>query len=99
VFTGGGTDAVSVYRSEIIVSASNPTPTNATAAFLVRLDLHTHVARLFPTFADNAGATDAVTGQQVTLALTEPDSNAVVGLTTAAARCTSWTTRPKPCTR
>jgi hypothetical protein len=36
------------------------------------------VASLTPTFADNASATDAVTGQTVTLALTDPDSNAVV---------------------
>jgi hypothetical protein len=78
VFTGGGTDAVSVYRGEILLSASNPTPANATAVFAVRLDRRTHTARLTPTFADNAVATDAVTGQQVTLALTDPDSNAVV---------------------
>ena len=78
VFTGGGTDAVSVYRGEIIVSASNPTPADATAAFRVRLDRHDHTARLLPTFADNAGATDAVSGQPVTLGLTDPDSNAVV---------------------
>jgi hypothetical protein len=78
VFTGGGTDAVSVFRGQIIVSASNPTPANATAAFLVRLDRRSHVARLFPTAADNASATDAVSGKPVTLALTDPDSNAVV---------------------
>jgi hypothetical protein len=78
VLTGGGTDAVSVYRGEIILSASNPTPANATAAFRVRLDRRDRTARLYPTFADNATATDAVSGQQVTLALTDPDSNAVV---------------------
>ncbi|HEX4283289.1 MAG TPA: hypothetical protein VHZ27_21150 [Solirubrobacteraceae bacterium] len=78
VFTGGGTDAVTVYRGQIVLSASNPTPANATAAFRVRLDRHRGVARLIPTFADNAAATDAVTGKPVTLALTDPDSNAVV---------------------
>jgi hypothetical protein len=78
VFTGGGTDAVSVYRGEIVVSASNPTPPNATAAFRVELNRHTHIARLHPTFADNANARDALTGKKVTLALTDPDSNAVV---------------------
>jgi hypothetical protein len=67
-----------VYRGEIIVSASNPTPANATAAFRVRLDRRSRTARLSPTFADNASATDAVSGQQVTLGLTDPDSNAVV---------------------
>ena len=78
VFTGGGTDGVSVYRGKIIVSASNPASADATAAFRVRLDRRTKAARLFPTFADNAGATDAVSGQPVRLALTDPDSNAVV---------------------
>lgn len=78
VFTGGGTDAVSVYDGQIILSASNPGAANATAAFLVRLDRRRQLARLFPTFADNAAATNAVTGQPVTLALTDPDSNAVV---------------------
>jgi hypothetical protein len=78
IHTGGGTDAVSVYNGQIIVSASNPGAPSATAAFLVRLNRHRHVARLFPTFADNASATDALTGKSVTLALTDPDSNAVV---------------------
>lgn len=78
VLTGGGSDAVSVYKGDIILSASAPTPPNATAAFRVELNRHTKVARLYPTFADNASATDAVTGAPVTLALTDPDSNAVV---------------------
>ena len=78
VFTGGGTDAVSVYQGEIVLSASNPSAADATAAFRVRLDRRTSTARLYPTFADNATATDAVSGQSVTLALTDPDSNAVV---------------------
>ena len=78
VYTGGGTDAVSVYHGQIIVTASAPAPANATAAFRVRLDRRDQVARLFPTFADNAAATNAVTGQPVTLGLTDPDSNAVV---------------------
>jgi hypothetical protein len=39
---------------------------------------------LKPTFADNATATDALTGKPVTLSLTDPDSNAVV--TDAASR-------------
>ena len=36
VRTGGGTDAVSVYNGQIIVSASNPGTPDATAAFVVR---------------------------------------------------------------
>jgi hypothetical protein len=78
VFTGGGTDGVSVYRGEIVLGASNPAPPNATAAFRVRLDRRTHIARLGPAFADNAPARNALTGKKVTLALTDPDSNAVV---------------------
>ena len=78
VFTGGGTDAVSVYRGHIYLSASNPTPKNATAVFSVALNERKGIARLSRTFADNARATDARTGKKVTLALTDPDSNAVV---------------------
>jgi hypothetical protein len=78
MFTGGGSDAVSVYDGQIILSASNPGAKNATAAFRAVLNRRTGVARLYPTFADDARATDAVTGKKVTLALTDPDSNAVV---------------------
>ena len=38
----------------------------------------THIAHLSPTFLDNAKATDAITGNDVTLHLTDPDSNALV---------------------
>lgn len=78
VFTGGGTDAVSVVGNQIYLSASNPMASNATAVFRVRLHPRTQVASLSPTFADNASAKDAVTGQTVTLGLTDPDSNAIV---------------------
>lgn len=79
LFTGGGTDAVSVLDDgTIILSASNPSAPNATAAFRVILSAKYATAHLKPTFADNATATDALTGKPVTLALTDPDSNAVV---------------------
>jgi hypothetical protein len=78
VLTGGGTDTVVVIDGAIYVSASNPTPADATAVFRVRLDPHRNVARLSPTFADNAAATDAVSGAAVTLGLTDPDSSASV---------------------
>jgi len=78
VLTGGGTDAVSVRDGHIYLSASNPTPPHATAVFQARLNPRTGVATLSATFADNATATDAVTGQTVTLGLTDPDSNALV---------------------
>ncbi|MDQ6729809.1 MAG: hypothetical protein M3022_05820 [Actinomycetota bacterium] len=38
----------------------------------------THVATLSSTFLDNSHATDAVTGNPITLHLTDPDSNALV---------------------
>jgi hypothetical protein len=93
VFTGGGTDGVQVLPDgRLLISASapnnglgGPVP-NATATFLVTLDRHSHVAHLAPTFADDAQATDALTGETVTIgppganpeALTDPDSNALV---------------------
>lgn len=76
--TGGGTDAVTVHRGQIYLSASNPAVANATALFRVRLHPGSGIAALTPTFADNATATDALTGLPVTLALTDPDSNASV---------------------
>jgi hypothetical protein len=78
VFTGGGTDAVDVYKGVIYLSASNPSAKNATAVFRVRVDRSALVAHLFATFRDNASATDAVSGAKVRLALTDPDSNATV---------------------
>ncbi len=78
VLTGGGTDAVIVHEGRIYLTASAPTPADATAVFRAQLDPRTGVATLSSTFADNATATDAVSGQKVTLALTDPDSNANV---------------------
>ncbi len=78
VLTGGGTDAVTVDNGRIYLSASNPAAANATALLLVTLHPGTGVASLTPTFADNAVASDALTGLPATLALTDPDSNALV---------------------
>ncbi|MBV9466671.1 MAG: hypothetical protein JO206_01445 [Solirubrobacterales bacterium] len=78
VSTGGGTDAVVVAGGAIYLSASNPADKRATAAFRVHLDSHKDVAHLSATFADDAHALDALTGGAVTLALTDPDSNAQV---------------------
>lgn len=77
-FTGGGTDAVVVHDRRIYVSASAPSAKNATAAFRVRLLARSRVAVLRATFADDASATDGVSGAAVKLALTDPDSNADV---------------------
>ena len=93
VFTGSGTDGVQVLPDgRLLISASapnngseGPVP-DATATFLATLDQRRHVADLQPTFADDARATNALTGATVTLgvpgsspqALTDPDSNALV---------------------
>ncbi|MEA9984273.1 hypothetical protein [Subtercola sp. RTI3] len=76
---GGGTDAISIDSGVILVSGSNPTVTGKPAVYSVTLTDTT--AALTPVFTDDAAAT-AVNGPQagtsVTLALTDPDSNAVV---------------------
>jgi hypothetical protein len=78
---GGGTDTPHVYRGQILISASNPSDTTQPAVY--RAALSGTTATLTPVFFDNATATVANTdstqyGQQVTLALSDPDSNAVV---------------------
>jgi hypothetical protein len=79
---GGGTDAVSVYHGDILISASAPTVANGPAVYRAVLEPH-GVAVLQPVFFDNSTATVAnirsgVAGRQVALALTDPDSNEVV---------------------
>ena len=71
----GGTDSIAVRGSQIFVAHSNPSDTTQPAEYGVRLDNSTHTASLTPVFADNSTATDAATGQPVTLALTDPDTN------------------------
>jgi len=71
----GGTDAIAVRGSQIYVVHSNPSDTSQPAQYRVSLSNSTHTASLTPVFADNSTATDAVTGQQVTLALADPDTN------------------------
>jgi hypothetical protein len=78
---GGGTDAVSVYRGAILISASAPTIANGPAVYRARLEAN-GVAILQPVFFDNSTATVAnagsSSGTQVALALTDPDSNEIV---------------------
>jgi hypothetical protein len=88
--SAGGTDAISVYRGMILVSASAPGTTGAgapqptyPAVYRVRLNPSTHVAAIAPLFFDEAPATLANTnspgfGSTVQLAPTDPDSNEVV---------------------
>jgi hypothetical protein len=82
----GGTDAISIYGGQVIVSASAPGTTGAAApsgaypaAYVVVFDSATHVAKVHPLFSDEAPATVANTGatqgKHVRLALTDPDSS------------------------
>jgi len=77
----GGTDAVSVYRGVILISASAPTVAKWPCG--VRADLEGSVAVLQPVFLRQRTATVANVnstsyGKQVALALTDPDSNEIV---------------------
>jgi hypothetical protein len=82
----GGTDAVAVYNGKILISASAPgtdgkAPASAPAVYAVTLNAGAKTAAVAPFFADNATATGvngSNSGKKVTLALTDPDSNAVV---------------------
>jgi hypothetical protein len=89
----GGTDAISVYRGAVLLSASAPgttaPPTDAApqptypAVYVVRFHRSTHIAKVFPLFYDEAQADVANTNAPnfrapVNLALTDPDSSEVV---------------------
>jgi hypothetical protein len=82
----GGTDAVAVYHGKILISASAPGTTGKAAAsvpavFTVTLNAGAKTAAVAPFFADDAtvaGVNSSNAGKKVTLALTDPDSNAVV---------------------
>jgi hypothetical protein len=88
----GGTDAISVYHGKILVSASAPGTLPATppapqptfpAVYVLKFHPGKHLATLKPLFYDEASATVANVnatnhGQQVQLALIDPDSNEVV---------------------
>jgi len=84
----GGTDAISIFHRQILISASAPGGTGAPApqpsypaVYLVTLQPETKVATVRPLFSDEATAT-AVNGPNagtdVTLGLTDPDSSEVV---------------------
>jgi hypothetical protein len=82
----GGTDAVAVANGKILITASAPgtsgkAPASAPAVFVATLNAGANTAAVAPFFADNATATGVNApnaGKKVTLALTDPDSNAVV---------------------
>lgn len=85
----GGTDAISIYDGQILISASAP-GTNGSAApqpnypavYSVTLDEATKVASVSPLFFDESSATVAnlgsTFGTSTHLGLTDPDSNEVV---------------------
>jgi hypothetical protein len=86
----GGTDAISVFGNQILISASAPGTTNGAtlpkpypAVYSVTLDPSTLVATVTSVFSDEASATVANVnsssfGQTTTVGLTDPDSNTVV---------------------
>jgi hypothetical protein len=86
----GGTDAISIDKGRILVSASAPGTTGTLAApqptfpavYTVTLDPTTSTATVSPLFYDEDTATVANTGsqegQRAALALTDPDSSEVV---------------------
>jgi hypothetical protein len=84
----GGTDAISFYRDQIMISASAPGTTGAAAPnpaypalYAVTLNTAKHVAHVRPVFYDEARAVTASgphAGHLVKLGLTDPDSNEVV---------------------
>ena len=86
--SNGGTDAISIYRGQILISASAPGTTGAAApnakypaVYVVTLNSWTRVAHVSPLYYDEAPAYQAngsKAGKTVSLALTDPDSNEVV---------------------
>ncbi|HEY6495598.1 MAG TPA: hypothetical protein VIZ43_20145 [Trebonia sp.] len=84
----GGTDAISIYHGQILISASAPGTKGAAApdakypaVYVVTLNERTKVAQVSPLYYDEAPAFQAngsEAGKTVKLALTDPDSNEVV---------------------
>jgi hypothetical protein len=87
----GGTDAVSFYDGQMLISASAPGTTGAAApnpaypaVYSVNLDPYNQVAYVHALFYDESLATAANgprAGESVKLGLTDPDSNEVVPAT------------------
>jgi hypothetical protein len=79
---GGGTDSVVVRNGTIFITASAPAPNTDGTTFSqpaqYRATLDDGTVNLTPVLSDNSVATDAVTGKQVTLNLSDPDSSEIV---------------------
>jgi len=92
----GGTDAISIYQGQIVVSASAPGTSGAAAPqaaypalYVVRLNARTRVATVYPLYSDEAAAlalNGPHAGHYVRLGLTDPDSNEVVPSVSSAFR-------------
>jgi hypothetical protein len=84
----GGTDAIAIYRGQILISASAPGTTGAAApnakypaVYVVTLNAQEKIAHVSPLYYDEAPAFQAngtAAGKTIRLALTDPDSNEVV---------------------
>jgi hypothetical protein len=85
----GGTDAISVYHGQVLVSASAPGTTGMAApqptypaVYTVTFDAATGIATVTPLFFDEDPAVNATVGPSfgtmAPLGLTDPDSNEVV---------------------
>lgn len=82
---GGGTDAISVRNGTVLITASAPDSKvkSAPAVYRVSFDSSTHVATVHEVFTDEAKASVANTNQSTSgkarqLALSDPDSSAIV---------------------
>jgi hypothetical protein len=71
----GGTDSIAIRNGILYVSHSNPLNSSQATEYIATLDQATHTANLAPIFYDNSTATDALSGNQIQMNLTDPDSN------------------------
>ena len=82
---GGGTDAIAVHNGTVLITASAPDAKvrSAPAVYRVTFDAARHVATIHPVFTDEASArvantADSASAKTRRLALTDPDSSAIV---------------------
>jgi len=77
VLGNGGTDSLVIINGVFYVSHSNPNDVTQPAAYTMTLinSAPTLTAELTPVFYDDSMALDALTGQNITMALTDPDTN------------------------
>jgi hypothetical protein len=74
----GGTDSIAIWDGRIVLAHSNPSDTTQATEYAVTLHASTHTAVLRPLYRDDSRAIDLLTHRPVTLALTDPDTNAVM---------------------